>query len=64
MFRVRFLKNNVEYCNIQYIYIKTVELCTNLRCGPDGKIKFFSTQQCLGVKTEHEVQLAVNKPDI
>ena len=44
MFRVRFLKNNVKYCNIQYIYIKTVKLCTNLRCGPDGKIKFFSIQ--------------------
>ena len=39
-----FKKNIVQYCKIQYIYIKTVNLCMNFRCGPDGIIKFFSIQ--------------------
>ena len=43
-FEFVFFLNNVKYCNIQYIYIKTVNLCMNFRCGPDGIIKFFSIQ--------------------
>ena len=65
MFGVRF-KKKILYNIVKYsIFIKkTVNACTNLRCGPYGIIKFFSIRFNDSAPQKTNVDVKRKKKDI